>query len=156
MTVAEVTEALERAGAQYELLRHEHTETALDEAKAVGVSPEEVAKTLIVMTPRGYIRAVVPATERMDFGKFRRLVGAGKHKVQLASEDELRTEYPEFELGAVPPFGGLHVDPVVVDESLTSRDSVIVEAGSHEDSVRVRVDDLVRMTHAEVADICMH
>ena len=153
MSVDDVTTVLDRAGARYEVIHHEHTESALAEAQAVGAAPDEVAKTLIVATPGGYLRAVVAASERVDLAKLRELVGAGKKQVHLASEDDLAHEYPEFDLGAVPPFGGTHEDPVIVDESLAKHDRVIVEAGSHEESVRLSVDDLVRVTHAEVADI---
>jgi len=45
----------------------------------------------------------------------------------------------EKELGAMP-FGG-RPDQVFVDERLAKRDSVIVEAGSHERSVRLRTAD---------------
>jgi prolyl-tRNA editing enzyme YbaK/EbsC (Cys-tRNA(Pro) deacylase) len=52
----------------------------------------------------------------------------------------------------VPPFGGRE-DQVLVDEQLAERDSVVVEAGSHDRSVRLKADDLVRLTRAQVADI---
>jgi prolyl-tRNA editing enzyme YbaK/EbsC (Cys-tRNA(Pro) deacylase) len=43
---------------------------------------------------------------------------------------------------------------VIVDERLAGRDSVVVEAGSHQRSVRLKAVDLVRLTGAQVADIC--
>jgi prolyl-tRNA editing enzyme YbaK/EbsC (Cys-tRNA(Pro) deacylase) len=58
----------------------------------------------------------------------------------------------EFELGAVAPFGGRE-DQVLVDERLAGRDSVVVEAGSHDRSVRLKAADLVRLTGAQVANI---
>jgi prolyl-tRNA editing enzyme YbaK/EbsC (Cys-tRNA(Pro) deacylase) len=42
---------------------------------------------------------------------------------------------------------------VIIDERLSARDSVVLEAGSHETSVRLKVADLVRLTGAKVADI---
>ena len=57
-----------------------------------------------------------------------------------------------FELGAVPPFGGRR-DPVILDVRLSERDTVVLEAGSHERSVRIKAADLVRLTGAQVADI---
>jgi prolyl-tRNA editing enzyme YbaK/EbsC (Cys-tRNA(Pro) deacylase) len=52
----------------------------------------------------------------------------------------------------VPPFGG-KADQVIVDLSLAERDSVVLEAGSHERSVRMKAADLVRLTGAQVDDI---
>jgi Ala-tRNA(Pro) deacylase len=149
----DLTRLLDEARVRYELLPHAHTESAVAEAKALGVTPADVAKTLVVATPTGYVRAVLPASERIDLRKLRAVHGGSKTKVQLASEEDLRRDHPEFELGAVPPIGGRR-DPVVVDSRLIRRDSVVMEAGSHEQSVRIPIRDLVRVAEAAVADIC--
>ena len=94
MATTDLTAALEAEGVDYELLPHAHTETALAEAHALGVDPRDVAKTLVVSTGAGYVRAVVPAeTERLDLRKLRELLGASKKEVQLASERELARDY---------------------------------------------------------------
>lgn len=153
MATADLTDVLEQAGVRYELLQHAHTETAFAEAKALGVSADEVAKTLLAKTPSGYVRAVLPASDRLDLHKLSELVGETKKNVRLATEEEIAREYPEFELGAVPPVGGAHHDSVVVDRRLAERESVVFEAGSHEESLRVATTDLLRITKAQVADI---
>jgi Ala-tRNA(Pro) deacylase len=142
---------LDEAGVSYELLAHAHTETAAAEAEALGVEPSEVAKTLVLSTPAGHVRALLPASERIDLRKVREHVEGGK-RVHLATEEELGRDYPEFELGAVPPFGGA-ADRVLVDSRLAERETVVLEAGSHERSVRVRTDDLLRITRGEVVDL---
>jgi Ala-tRNA(Pro) deacylase len=133
------------------LLPHSRTETAAAEAEALGVQPEEVAKTLVLSTPAGYVRAVLPASERIDLRRVREHVEGGK-RVHLATEDDLRRDYPDFELGAVPPFGGPG-DRILVDSRLAARETVVLEAGSHEQSVRMRAADLIELTKAEVADL---
>jgi prolyl-tRNA editing enzyme YbaK/EbsC (Cys-tRNA(Pro) deacylase) len=67
---------------------------------------------------------------------------------------EIARDYPEFDLGAVPPTGGARRDPVVIDSRLVERESVVLEAGSHDQSVRLATVDLLRLTDPEVADIC--
>jgi Ala-tRNA(Pro) deacylase len=148
----DVTSFLDDAGVEYDVLEHPHTERAADEAAALGVGPEEVAKTLVLATPAGNVRAVLPAYERVDLRKVGDLVGVGGKKVHLVSEGDLARDYAEFELGAVPPFGG-QADRVIVDTRLAGRDSVVLEAGSHERSVRMKTADLVRLTDAQVEDI---
>jgi Ala-tRNA(Pro) deacylase len=150
--MADVTRFLEQAGLDFDVLEHAHTETATDEAAALGILPEEVAKTLVLVAPDRNLRAVLAASERIDLHKVASALGIGGKKVQLASEEDLAREYPDFELGAVPPFGGRE-DHVLVDERLAGRDSVVVEAGSHDRSVRLKAADLVRLTRAQVADI---
>jgi Ala-tRNA(Pro) deacylase len=150
--MADVTSFLEEAGVDFDVLEHAHTERAADEAAALGIEPEEVAKTLVLVAPSGNVRAVLAASERIDRRKVAGVLGVGGKKVHLASEDDLARDYPDFELGAVPPFGGRE-DHVIVDERLAGRDSVVLEAGTHERSVRLKAADLVRLTRAQVADI---
>jgi len=151
--MGEVTGFLEQAGIDYDVLEHAPTVRATDEAAALGIGPEEVAKTLILVGWGGNVRAVLAASERIDLRKVASALGLGDKKLQLASEETLTLEYPEFELGAVPPFGGRD-DRVLVDERLAGRDSVVLEAGSHARSVRLKAADLVRLTRAQLADIC--
>jgi prolyl-tRNA editing enzyme YbaK/EbsC (Cys-tRNA(Pro) deacylase) len=42
---------------------------------------------------------------------------------------------------------------VVIDRRLAERESVVLEAGSHDESVRLARADLVRVTQARIADI---
>jgi len=150
----DLTRALDDAGVTYELLAHAHTESAAAEAEALGLAAADVAKTLVLTTPEGYTRAVIPADCRIDTHKLRDLLGAGKKQVHLASEDDLRRDYPDFDLGAVPPLGGARHDPVLVDQRVADRDAIVLEAGSHEQSVRLAPADLVRAANARVADLC--
>ena len=152
---------LSRTGLDYELIPHAHTERALDEATSLGLSPDEIAKTIVLgVTVRGdltiaatYARAVLPASERLDLHKLRTFFGESR-EVRLATEPELAELYPEFELGAVPPLGGRTDDVVVVDPRLVSKESIAFEAGTHDESVRMKAADLVAATRAAIVDIC--
>src|SRR5262245_44432034 len=149
-----VTTALDDANVHFEPLPHPRTDRALAEARALGLPSGEVAKTLVLRTPEGFLRAVLPASERLDLPKVRALVGGGK-RTHLATEEDLTREYSEFELGAVPPFGGTRRDPVLLDARLADKRSVVVEAGVHDASIRLLTSDLLRVVgDARVADIC--
>ncbi len=151
--MADLTSVLDEAGIEYELLSHAHTERAADEAEALGLPPTAVAKTLVLAAPEGHVRVALPASDRIDLHKVRNHVEGGK-SIHLATEDELTRDYPEFELGAVPPFGGAAGDRVLVDPRVAEQRSVVLEAGSHEQSVRLGTADLLKLTRAEIVDIC--
>jgi Ala-tRNA(Pro) deacylase len=151
--MADVTDFLDGAGVEYELLSHTRTERAADTAEALGLPQTAVAKTLVLTAPEGHVRVVLPASERIDLGKARGYVGGG-NRVHLATEDELARDYPEFELGAVPPFGGASRERVLVDSRVREQPWVVLEAGSHEQSVRLETASLIELTEAEIVDIC--
>jgi Ala-tRNA(Pro) deacylase len=146
-------DVLERAEVPYELLPHRHTETALAEAQVLHVDPHEVAKTLVLGTSDGLVRVVIPASEQLDLAKVRRAL-AVTGEVSLLTEAELGRAYTEFELGAVPPFAGSHRDRVLVDRRLCEYEWIVIEAGTHEESLRLRSADLLALTDAQLADVC--
>jgi prolyl-tRNA editing enzyme YbaK/EbsC (Cys-tRNA(Pro) deacylase) len=142
---------LEAVSVPYELIHHEPTFSAYAEAEALGLEPSQVAKTIVVETPAGFVRAVLPASERLDVSKTKDALGI--NAAELATEKHLAGAFPEFELGAVPPLGG-PPDRVIVDSRVVTKDSIVLEAGAHSESIRVRPVDLVAATRAVVADIC--
>ena len=152
MAAQALTELLDASGVSYELLPHPHTERAAEEAAALGVPPESVAKTLVLTMPDGYVRTVLSAADRLDLHKVREVLDAGSKKVHLASEDELERDFPEFELGAVPPVGG-RKDPVLVDQRISELEEIVFEAGDHDESVRLRAGDLQRLADVRIVDI---
>jgi Ala-tRNA(Pro) deacylase len=141
---------LDQAGIEYELIPHPRTESAAAEAEALGVAPREVAKTLVLTTPDGFVLAVLPASERLDLAKVREFLK--DDQAALATEELLAGAYPEFELGAVPPF--VHGDRVLVDVRVCENLTVLLEAGTHEQSLSLKTRDLVSLSNALLADIC--
>jgi Ala-tRNA(Pro) deacylase len=151
-TAPALIKELEAAGIEYETIPHERTATALAEARALHVEPAVVAKTVVLSTPKGMVRAVLPASGRLDVGKVRHTLDLDP--VDLLSEPELAGAYPEFELGAVPPIGGPHGDRVLVDIGVCEHEFVVFEAGTHDTSVRIASADLVGLESVLIADIC--
>ena len=153
MSITEpLTVHLDHEGIRYQVLPHRRTYRATDDARALGIAAGEFAKTVVLSTDHGLVRAVVPASRHVDLEKVRRLLEL-ERAPRLATEAELMASYPEFELGAVPPVGGPH-DRVVVDERLADRATLVVETGSHAEALRLRTRELLVDAIAEVGDIC--
>ena len=152
MSTADIVKELTEERVDYELVPHEHTERAMDEAAALGVPLREVGKTLILKGRTGYVRAVIPASERLDLHKVRDCLD--DQRLRLATEQELTEDYPGFELGAVPPLRGSTADRILLDHRIAELDQVIVEAGTHEQSLKLRAADLFALTGADLGDIC--
>jgi Ala-tRNA(Pro) deacylase len=146
----ELARMLRDADVEFELLPHRRTHTAASEARALDVLPQETAKTVVARFADGYVRAVVPASRRVDPTKLGAAVGA---ETTLLTETDLGDAYPEFELGAVPPFGGREGDRVVVDTEIANCEYVVLEAGVHDKSLRLRARDLIQVAEGEVAEI---
>jgi Ala-tRNA(Pro) deacylase len=94
--------------------------------------------------------AVLPASRAVDFDKLKQTAGVGK--VELASEDEFRSLFPECEVGAMPPFGNLYEIPVYAEASLTEDEEIAFNAGSHKELFRMGYKDFEKLVKPTTGD----
>jgi Ala-tRNA(Pro) deacylase len=138
----------------YKVFDHEPRFTAASEAHACGVAPWQAAKTVVLRdAEQRFLLTVIPASERLDVRKVRRLLPAARH-LRVAVESELSRAFSEFELGAVPPFGMLLGVPEVVDERLLEGRRVLCSGGDHRHSLLIDPVELVELAGARVGDLC--
>jgi Ala-tRNA(Pro) deacylase len=149
-----VTRYLEGQGAAFEVVDHEQRFTAAAEARAAGVEPDHAAKTVALRDNSDYRLAVVPASERVDLHKVRELLEDSEH-LRLASEEEMRGDFPLFEVGALPPFGPMLPAPEIFDRRLLDHDRILCSGGDHRHSVLIDPREVVRLSDARVTDICL-
>jgi Ala-tRNA(Pro) deacylase len=133
-----VTEHLEQRGCVFEVIPHRQAYTSVDEARALGIEVGEVLKTLAVRT--GYALAVIPASRRLDLHLAREALGDSR--ARLASEEELGRDFPDYELGALPPLGALPGAQVYVDPEVLGHDTVTFAAGTQTGSVKMQTQEL--------------
>ena len=133
-----VTEHLEQRGCVFEVIPHRQAYTSVDEARALGIEVGEVLKTLAVRT--GYALAVIPASRRLDLHLAREALG--DNRARLASEEELGRDFPDYELGALPPIGALLDAQVYVEPEVLGHDTVTFAAGSQTESVKMSTQEL--------------
>ena len=142
---------LDASGVQYGITLHREAFTAQQVAAAEHVPSDEVAKPVVFAIPRGYFMAVVPADSGVNLRALRRIVGA--QDLRLATEEEMKSLFPDAELGAMPPFGELYGIPMYVDRSLAAQKEIVFNGGTHREAVHMRYDDWERIAHPEMAGI---
>jgi Ala-tRNA(Pro) deacylase len=138
--MTQVMEHLETQGVPFEPIEHQQTHSPIAEAGALGIDASEVLKTVAIRVAGGYALVVVPATCRVDIHLVQAAVG-DRH-VRLATEEELLRDFPDIELGALPPLGSLLGAPLYVDGEVLQHETVVFAAGSRTESVQIRTADL--------------
>jgi Ala-tRNA(Pro) deacylase len=137
----------------HDVIAHEPTERAAEEATATHRPAEQVAKSVILVTEDGYAFAVVPASHRLDLRKAAEALERGRHSVRFASEDEIAADFPDYDVGAIPPLGPR--TPVeLLDRRLLDYSHVVCAGGDHQHSLVLDPQDIVQATGAHVLDIC--
>jgi Ala-tRNA(Pro) deacylase len=152
-TTQTAIEYLDEQGVENELVEHEQRFTAAAEARASGVEPQDAAKVVVLRRGADYVLVVLPASERLAMGKARELLG-GEAEIRLATENEIGRDFAQFEVGALPPLGGLLELEQLVDARLLDHERVLCSSGDHRHGLRLDPNDLVRLADATVGDIC--
>lgn len=136
---------LREQGVAYELQPHPLAYTARGVAASEHVPAKEVAKAVIVMTDDRLAMVVVPASHDLQISELAR--GLGVRKARIAEEREFGPTFPDCEVGAMPPFGNLYGLRVYVDTSLSEDESIVFQAGTHTDTMRVKYSDFARLVN---------
>lgn len=148
---AKVKELLDNKNVAYEVITHPTVYSSIEEARTLGIDADEVAKVLVVTLHGQNSLVVVPGAHKLDSKKLRHFFG--HRHARLATEEELSRDFKEFELGAVPPFGELFHIPVYIDQRLLEHKTVVFTGGTHTDSIKMSVEDLMNTTKAKVVDL---
>lgn len=149
MSIAKrIKEYLEANQIPYTHCTHRLAYTAQEVAAAQHVPGREMAKTLVLKADSQYLMVVLPAVMKLDMKTLREELPF-KH-VDLASEKEFTTLFPDSETGAMPPFGHLYSLAVYVDRSLTANDEIVFNAGTHIDTIRMKYLAFEKMVHPKV------
>ena len=121
-------------------------------ARAYGVEPARIAKTLSLRIGDRVVLIVASGTSRMDNKKVKALF---RGKPKMLGLEEV-AEITGHEVGGVCPFGLKTPLPVYCDVSLNAFDVVVPAAGSTHSAVRITPQRLAELVGAEWVDVCEH
>lgn len=119
-------------------------------AKAVGVEPGRIAKTLSFKLKDRDILIVTKGDARIDNKKFKKCF---RTKAKMLSAEEV-LETTGHPVGGVCPFALKTPLNVYLDVSLKEYDSVYPAAGSGNSALEIAPDDMKSLTDAEWVDVC--
>ncbi len=146
-----IKEFLDSHQVKYITVTHSPAYTAQQIAQVAHIPAKELAKTVMIKINGKMAMAVLPADHKVDFDLLKHITEA--NKVELASELEFRTLFPDCEVGAMPPFGNLYGMKVYVDEALAEDDEIGFNAGSHSEIIKMAYKDFERLVKPKIVDI---
>lgn len=125
-----------------------HTMTVEAAAKQLGVSPERIVKTLVVVNEENKpFIAIIPGDKKLNLNKLSTIIGS---KVRMAKAREVE-RITGYSVGALPPVG--HEITTYIDENVLKHERVIGGGGSTHTLVELETKDLLRLTRAVISDI---
>ena len=147
-----IVELLKRERIPYTWFQHKLSYTAQEEAAASHIRGRCWAKVVICMLDEQPVQAVLPAHYVVDLEQLRMLAGAKTFR--LAREEELAILYPQYEVGAMPPFGAVFGHRVFVERCLVGEPEMVFNAGTHTDAIRMHYGDFAELAKPTVGQFC--
>lgn len=148
------TVRLDREGITYRLRTYEHHPAAasygLEAARALGVEPGRVFKTLLVDTDQGAAVGIVPVDALLDLKAIAAALGAKKATMADPRDAERTTGYV---VGGISPVGQKTARPTVLDESARGFPTVLVSGGKRGLDLELSPEDLLTVTGGRTAPI---
>ncbi len=123
-------------------------------AAAMGVSSERIFKSILFQSLAGRCVLVVACGDaRVNIARVAELTGV--HGLRLAKPAVVlaRTGYPA---GGTPPIGHRERFPIIVDRRVAEQEWGYAGGGRPELLVKILSADIIRLTHAVVADVTKH
>ncbi len=146
-----VTAAARERGLEIEVREFpEGTKTSADAAAAIGCPVSAIAKSLVFTVDGDPVLILMSGDHRLDGAKLAARVGGTA--ARRASLDEVR-EATGFAAGGTPPFGHARTLRVLADAGLRRHDEVWAAAGTPTTVFPIALDELIRASGAEWADL---
>lgn len=142
---SQLKEVLDKAHVPYRVEEHPLAYTAQYTAQVSHVKGEEMVKTVIVSAEGVHCMLALPASRQIDMGALEEMMGT--HDIHLAEEREFVSEFPECELGAMPPVGTIFNMKLIAADRLREDEEIAFNAGNHREIVRMNRKDWERLAH---------
>ena len=143
-----IVELLKRERIPYTCFRHAPAYTAQEEAAVSHILGRCWAKVVICIADDQPVQAVLPAHLTVDLEQLRVLANVGA--LRLAREEEIATLYPDYEVGAMPPFGAVFGHRVFVDHCLVGEPELVFNAGTHTEALCMHYGDVAELAKPTV------
>ncbi len=139
MTVQKLKDFLDKNNVKYVTINHSVAYTAQQVAESAHVSAKILAKVVMIKLDDKLCMVIVPAHVHVKLETLKSETNA--KTVELATESEFKSKFPDCELGAMPPFGNLYDMDVYASEALSKQKQIAFNAGSHSELIQLDYDD---------------
>ena len=129
-----------------------HTATVGDAARALGVDADRIIKSLVFMAGEQPILVINNGLARVDRKKLAAYLGMNRKRVKFARAEQALA-VTGYRVGSMPPFGHREDLRTLVDAATAELDTLYGGGGDIDAMMQLSSSELLKVTHAEVADI---
>ena len=143
-------EFLNRKGVWYKIIDKSSTIHTSDASQVTGIALERITKSLVFLMNNMAVLAIIQGNRRVDEAKLARTLKTDNISLVPFKESEKYSGYPP---GGTPPVHHYRIGKTVVDRNLLNYRTIFGGGGTREKMIEMRIDDVIDLTNAIIADI---
>jgi Cys-tRNA(Pro)/Cys-tRNA(Cys) deacylase len=135
----------------YRFIKKTETIHTSDAAQATGIPLHKVTKNLVSISDRGeYLLLIVPGDKKVNLKNVAKIVGVEAINLVPFEKAERVSGYPP---GGTPSIGHKTNMRTIIEKELLDYDTVYCGGGSRDRLLELKVQDILKMSNAIVANI---
>ena len=138
-----VRQYLDAQHAQFDVLEHAPTMTAMQSAEVCHIPAGQLAKAVLLDIADDHLLAVLPADHRIQLADLRSELG---ERPRLSTEREVEGIFDDCAMGAVPPLGSIYGVELIIDDRLREQPDIYFEAGDPRSLIHMDRAEFSRLT----------
>jgi Cys-tRNA(Pro) deacylase len=144
---------LSASGVTAELIRlPDHTPTVETAAQALGVSVEQIAKSILFLADGSPMLVIANGLNRIDYKRLADHLGLSRKRVRMATADEV-LDIAGYTVGSMPPFGHKIKLRTLMDSRLFAQPEIFAGGGEIDTLLRITPDDIQRVSAGERVEV---
>lgn len=148
--LAEIRKLLDENKIVYKCWTHQECSTSEEGAAIRGTEVMSGAKALIFRSEGSFAMLVIAGDKKADMKTLKFTLRA--KSLSLATPEEA-LQVTHCTIGSIPPFGNLFGIPVYVDKSLYRNERINFNAGRHDTSIQMNIEDWERVVKPKIISV---
>jgi Cys-tRNA(Pro) deacylase len=123
------------------------TPTVEAAAAAVGVSTDQIGKSLLFLVQGEPVLVIANGSKRISYKRLAEYLNTNRKRIKFATSTQVE-DLTGYSIGAVPPFG--HKEPLktFIEEGVMDQDAIYAGGGGINTLIRVGTAELLEVTSA--------
>lgn len=144
-------EFLDKNNVWHQFVMKSETIHTYDAARVTGIELHKVTKNLVSITNTGeYILLIVPGDSKVNLREAARMLNVKKVRLVPFSDAEKISGYPP---GGTPSIGHKTQMRTLIEKKLLNFDTVYCGGGTRDKLLKIRVQDIVKLNDAIIAEL---
>ena len=156
MNAADLAAFIAARGITAEIVHlQDDTPTVESAARALGVHPDQIVKSILLLAGESPVLVIASGTARIDLKRVAEYLGLARKRLKMADAPTM-LEIAGYAVGTMPPFGHKTKLRTLIDRNVFEQAEVFGGGGEIDALLRLTPAEIARVTGGEQVDVAQN